>query len=255
MDIKMKPTITILYLLTFLLLSSCAPRQKWIVTEAVGKKIPVNNATESTADKSFQAFLAPLKAQLDQQMDQVIGVAAVEMRVHTPESPLSNFSADVYREVASDYLKTPVDIGIVNIKGIRTNIPAGDIPMSKVFELMPFENELVILWLKGSEVSGLLDFFASIRGEGVSGLSMAIKDGKAVNVLIGGKPVDPNKIYTIATNDYVAEGNDGMVQLTRNEKRENTGIRIRDMFIDYIKDATTKGKKISAKMDGRITII
>lgn len=250
----MKPTITIFYFLTLLLMSGCASHPKWVVTEAVGEKIPLGRETEAIADKSFKVFLAPLKQRLDEQMDKVIGTAAVEMQVHTPESPLSNFSADVYREIASEYLKSPVDIGIVNIKGIRTNISAGDITVSKIFELMPFENELVIIWLKGYELDGLLNFFASIRGEGVSGLSMGIKNGKAINILIGGLPLDPDKVYSIATNDYVAEGNDGMVQLTRGEKSEYTGIKIRDMIIDYIKDATAKGKIISAHMDGRITI-
>lgn len=249
----MKSKIAIVYFLTLLMLPACI-QQRWMVTEVNGKKIPIGTETEVLADQSYKAYLAPFKLQLDQQMNEVIGIATNDMPVFLPESPLSNFSADVYKEVAEEYLKAPIDIAIVNVKGLRTNIPAGPIKVSKVFELMPFENELVIVWLKGSELYGLLNFFASIRGEGVAGLRMGIKDGKAVDVLIGGKVLDPNKVYSIATNDYLAQGNDGMVQLEKSEKQENTGVKIRDMIIDYIRKVTAKGEQVTAKVEGRITV-
>ena len=212
----------------------------------------MDSKTEVLADKEFKKFLEPYKTQLDKEMNEIIGIAPVNMPVHAPESLLSNFTADAFRQVASAYLKSPVDIAIVNLKGLRTQIPAGEITVSKVFELMPFENELVLLWLKGSDLNDLLQFFASIGGEGVSGLKMGIKNGKAVDVRVGGKPVDPAKDYIIATNDYLAEGNDGMSQLAKNDKRIDTGMKIREMLIDYIKNETSKGHKIESKRDGRI---
>lgn len=242
-------------LLTFFLsvfVSACA-EQKLIIPEITGSKIPLGKATELMADNSFRDFLAPYKTQLDQKMNEVIGIATENMPVHTPESLLSNFSADVCRQVASEYLKAPVDVAVVNIKGLRTNIPAGEIKVSKVFEVMPFENELVLIWLKGNELAGLLQFFASIGGEGVSGMSMGIKNGVATDILIGGKALEPEKIYVIATNDYLAEGNDGMIQLTRHEQRIDTGIKIRDMLIEYIRKETAEGNSITSKLDGRIT--
>jgi 2',3'-cyclic-nucleotide 2'-phosphodiesterase (5'-nucleotidase family) len=117
---------------------------------------------------------------------------------------------------------------------------------------MPFENELVILWLKGDKLTGLIQFFAKIGGEGVSGLRMHIANGRAVDVTVGGKPIDPDKLYSIATNDYLAGGNDGMVQLAQYVKRINTGLKIRSVLIDYIKNETKKGNMIQAKLDGRI---
>lgn len=244
----------ILLTLFFAVFVSACVESKMLVSEISGNKIPLNNATERLSEKSFGDFLAPYKAQLDEKMNEVIGNATENMPVHAPESLLSNFSADVYRQVASGYLKAPVDIAIVNIKGLRTSIPAGEIKVSKIFELMPFENELVLVWLNGSELLNLLQFFASIGGEGVSGLSMGIKDGRAIDVLIGDKAPDPDKTYIIATNDYLAEGNDGMKQLTRGVKRIDTGIKIRDMLIEFIRDQTAKGNKITAKLDGRIAI-
>jgi len=127
--------------------------------------------------------------------------------------------------------------------------------VGKVFELMPFENELVIVWLKGDKLNGLLQYFAGMGGEGISGIRMEIKEKKAVIITVGGKPLDMEKLYSIATNDYLAGGNDKMIQLAQNVKRINTGIKVRDMLLDYIKGETLKGNKIQSKLDGRITVV
>jgi len=177
------------------------------------------------------------------------------MKGHGPESLLSNLSADVYRQAASDFLGSKADISIVNLGGLRTVVPAGNITIRKVFELMPFENELVIVWIKGDKLNELLQYFASMGGEGVSGLRMEIKQKKAVNITINGQVLDNAKLYSIATNDYLAGGNDKMIQLAQYEKRMNTNIKIRDMLLNYIRNETKKGNKIQSKLDGRIKIV
>jgi 2',3'-cyclic-nucleotide 2'-phosphodiesterase (5'-nucleotidase family) len=234
------------------ILVSCSPKT-WQITRESSIKIPIDSNTERLADKSYEAYLQPIKRRIDEKMNIVIGKVAETMRGHAPESLLSNFSADVYRQAASGFFGEKVDIAVVNLGGLRTVVPAGDITIGKVFELMPFENELVVVWIKGDKLKELLDFFASVGGEGVSGLRMEISNGKAVNISIDGKPLDVTKLYSIATNDYLAAGNDKMFQLAQYEKRVNTGIKVRDMLLDYIKSETQKGNMIQSKLDGRIT--
>ena len=234
-------------------LISCS-HKTWTVTEASSIKIPIDSSTEKSANKAYEAYLRPIKQEVDAKMNIVIGQAAETMKGHGPESLLSNLNADIYRQAASTFLGQEIDISIVNLGGLRTVVTAGDITIGKVFELMPFENELVILWLKGDKLNELLQYFASIGGEGVSGLHMEIEHDKAINIKIGDKPLDKDKIYTIATNDYLAGGNDKMVQLAMHEKKQNTGIKIRNMLLNYIKNETQKGNKIQSKLDGRITI-
>jgi 2',3'-cyclic-nucleotide 2'-phosphodiesterase (5'-nucleotidase family) len=226
-----------------------------VIVHAKSSKIEINNSTDSIADKNYEKYLQPFKQKIDSQMNVVIGVAAETMRGHAPESLLSNFSADVYRKAASDFLGEKVDIGIVNLGGLRTIIPAGDITVRKIFELMPFENELVILSLRGNKLNGLLQYFAGMGGEGVSGLRMEIKNKKAINITINGEPLEPEKLYNIATNDYLAGGNDNMVQLGQYEKKINTGLKIRNILLNYIKNETKNGREIRSKLDGRITIL
>ena len=234
------------------ILVSCSPKT-WQITRESSIKIPIDSSTERLADKSYEAYLQPIKRRIDEKMNIVIGKVAETMRAHAPESLLSNFSADVYRQAAYNFTGDKVDIAVVNLGGLRTVVPAGDITIGKVFELMPFENELVIVWIKGDKLQELLDFFASVGGEGVSGVRMEISNGKAVNISIDGKPLDVTKLYSIATNDYLAAGNDKMFQLAQYEKRVNTGIKVRNMLLDYIKNETKKGNMIQSKLDGRIT--
>lgn len=241
----------VVYFLMLVVLSSCSTIG-WQVHRVEAIKIPLDKETEQYADESFKAFLEPYRVQLEKEMNEVIGFAVADLRIHGPESLLSNFSADVYRKVAATTIQSPVDIAIVNLKGLRAPVPAGNITVSRIFELMPFENELVVLWVKGEELLSLFDFFASIGGEGVSGMKMGIRDGKAVEVTIGEVPIDKDKVYVVATNDYLAEGNDGMVQLKNAAKRVNTGIKIRDMLIEYIRKESEAGRKINPKLDGRV---
>lgn len=229
-------------------------QKTWVITKATSVKISIDSQTEKLADKSYEAYLQPLKQKLGAKMNVVIGQAAETMRGHAPESLLSNWNADVYRQAASEFLGSPIDISVVNLGGLRTVIPAGKITVGKIYELMPFENELVIVWLKGDKLANLIQFFAQIGGEGVSGIRMEIDNGKAENVTINGQPIDLEKLYTIATSDYVAGGNDKMVQMAQYEKRINTNLKLRDVLLNYIKNETAKGNKIQSELDGRIKI-
>jgi 2',3'-cyclic-nucleotide 2'-phosphodiesterase (5'-nucleotidase family) len=244
--------VIILFSVTMLLLS-CS-NSRWVVSSVEGSRIPLDAATEAIADEKMAAMIQPYKEMLDEEMNEVIGYAPQAMRAHGPESLLSNFSADVYRLTASKHLNQPVDIAIVNRGGLRTQISAGNVTVGKVFELMPFENELVVLWLRGSELEALLHFFASVNGEGVSGLTMGISNGKAVNIKVGGEALSPDKLYSIATNDYLAEGNDGMKQLKLAEKKESTGIKVRDMLMSHIRGLTAAGENVTSALDGRVIV-
>lgn len=232
-------------------LSACS-HKTWQIIGQSSTRIPIDSTTEVLADKNYETWLQPVKQKIDTEMNVVIGQAAETMRGHAPESLLSNFSADVYRQTATEFLGEKVDISVVNLGGLRTVVPAGDITVRKVFELMPFENELVIVWIKGDKLLELLQFFAKVGGEGISGLRMEIQNKKATNISLDGKPLNTDKLYSIATNDYLAGGNDKMLQLAMYEKHINTGIKIRNMLLNYIKKETQKGNKIQSKLDGRI---
>jgi len=242
-------------ILTFtllLLLISCSGT-RLAVTGMKGMRIPVDQTVTIQQDNPIVKMIQPYKLSLDATMNEVIGYAPVAMRSHAPESLLSNYAADIYRESASDYLKKPVDIAIVNLGGLRTSIPAGNVTIRKMYELMPFENELMIIGVKGSNLIPLFHRMAAVGGEGIAGMRFDISNKKAENIEVGGKPFDPERIYLIATNNYLSEGNDNMPELRLQESLVKTGIKVRDMLTSYIRNATAAGKMVESKIEGRIT--
>lgn len=242
----------LLFLVVSLFFTSCTPKQ-WVLTNATTTAIPIDASTEQYADKEMQAYIEPIKQQLDKEMNQVIGESLHDMRAGKPESLLSNWSSDVYLLAASEFLKEQVDMSVVNMGSLRAPVLKGNISVGTIFQLMPFENELVILYLRGSEISKLFNIFALEGGQGIGGCSFEIKDNKAINCKIQGKAIEENKLYSIATNDFLAGGNDRMVPLATPEKRIDTGLKIRNILMAHIIRETQNGRKIDAKLDGRIS--
>lgn len=243
----------IFFIVAFTVLS-CAPKQ-WVLIDSNTSRIPIDSTTQILADKGMDDYITPIKKSLDKEMNQVIAHSADEMRAGKPESLLSNWTSDVYLKAATDYLKAPVDLAVVNMGSLRATLPEGKITVGNIFQLMPFENELVILWLKGSEVNKLLSIFALEGGQGIAGVKMEIKDKKAVNCLVQGKPIDNEKLYSIATNDFLAGGNDRMVPLANPVKRVDTGLKIRNVLMEYVIREEQNGRKIQSALDGRIRIL
>jgi 2',3'-cyclic-nucleotide 2'-phosphodiesterase (5'-nucleotidase family) len=208
-------------------------------------------------DSSFVKLYLPYKEKLDAEMDEVIGFAQTELVKNKPESKMTNFLADLLLEETSIILNksgqsvTP-DLSFLNYGGIRTGISQGDITVRKIFEVMPFENELVVLQLSGAEVQQFLDLIASRGGDSLSGVRFRIRDNKAVDVIIGGRPLSADRNYWLATSDYVADGGDSYSMLQNHQQRINTDEKIRDVIIHHLKKSHAQGIIINPLTDGRI---
>jgi len=146
-----------------------------------------------------------------------------------------------------------VDVAFINYGGIRlTQLPAGNVTRGKIFEMMPFDNILVLQRLKGRELQQFLDLIAARGGWPVAGMSMQIKDKKAINVLVAGKPIDPDAVYGVLNSDFVANGGDN-ADILKVLPRETRGYLMRDAIIDYIQKLKSQGKNISARVENRVT--
>ena len=174
------------------------------------------------------------------------------MNAKRPESLLSNWAADVMVEGGTATGLKPADMGLVNIGGLRNNMPEGIVRRGDIMLISPFENYVVVLEMKGSDLIGLMKDIAAVKGEGVSSsVRMQItEDGQLLSCTIDGKEIEPNRIYTVATIDYLAEGNDKMYSLKKAVKRHDIGILARDIMMEYV----LKHRVIDSKLEGRITI-
>jgi 2',3'-cyclic-nucleotide 2'-phosphodiesterase (5'-nucleotidase family) len=247
---KLGILLLILHSLLFTLHSATAQHYK--VKTAKWKRVEVTKALDAKPDSQALAIIAPYKVSVDSVMSPVLGASRVAMSAKRPESLLSNWAADVMVEGSTATGLPAADMGLVNIGGLRNNMPKGIVRKGDVILISPFENSLVVLELKGKDVIKLMHNIAAVGGEGVSrSVRMVIsKDGKLISATINGKKISRRRTYTIATLDYLAEGNDKMYALKKAKKRYEIGMKTRDAMIESI----IKHRFIDSKLEGRITI-
>ena len=204
-------------------------------------------------DSFLQVMLQPYADSVNSSMNAVIAQLAVDVDKRQPESTLGNLMADAMKVIGEKYYKTTIDASLVNYGGIRIpSVKAGAITRGKVFEMMPFDNIIVLQKLKGTVLKEFLDHVAGRGGWPVSGITMQIKNKKAENIMIGGKALDLNAVYTIANSDYVANGGDNC-EMLRTIPQLNNGFLFRDAIIEYFTSFGKAGNPISMTIQNRVT--
>lgn len=160
-----------------------------------------------------------------------------------------------------------VTIAIVNGGGFRASIDAGPVTMGEILTVLPFQNVVSTMGLKGSDIVAALEHglsqvesgggrFAQVSGlRYVGDLSRPAMGGRVVLVEVrdgdGWKPIDPAATYLVATNDFMRRGGDGYkVFATRAIKPYDGGPSLEDVVAEYL--AATGA--YTPKLDGRITV-
>ena len=242
-------------LIAILLLASCE-QKRYVVTEISGTIVEMDESYDYNPNKELEELVLSYKTVLDKKMNQVIGTSAHLMDYGKPESLLTNFTSDVMKQHGDKQLLDGADIGVMNVNGHRATMPKGEVTLGNLYEIYSFDNTITFLQLKGSDVQKMFDSYARMNGAGISSnVRLNIKDRKVERVTIDGQPVDKDKIYNIVTLDYLADGNNGMEAFLDAVEVNNTGVTLRDMMIEYVKEETAKGNPITSKLDGRITVI
>ncbi|MEE9439134.1 MAG: 5'-nucleotidase C-terminal domain-containing protein [Saprospiraceae bacterium] len=205
-------------------------------------------------DNDIDKMIAPYKEELDSKMDVVIAYNKEKMPKARPSSTLGNWFSDVLLEEANRIYQSDIDFATQNYGGIRIpSLKQGDITIGNIFELMPFDNQLVVLTLDGPTTQQLLDRIAQLGGWPISSsLSFTIDNEKATNIMINGVAFDPSKEYKVAIADYIANGGDKCFFLD-NAKREDHDLLIRDLIINYLKSKPTNERTIIADPTPRIS--
>ena len=246
---KKNPPFAFLFL--FLLITGLSCNTIYQSQSLQHKTYRINDAQQK--DSSLLNFLQPYSSTVNKTMNDVIGVAAISLEKRQPEGGLGNFMADAFLIMAAEKYNTKVDVAFVNSGGVRLNqLPAGNITTGKIFELMPFDNLLILQKVKGDVLQQVLDLAAAKGGWPIAGLTMQLKDKKAINVIVGGKSLDLNATYTIANSDFIANGGDN-ADMLRNVPQITNGYLMRDALLDYIKKEKSQGKNINAKIENRVT--
>lgn len=237
--------------LSLLCLASCSA--KYTLVKSNREEYAINQKLEQ--DSTIIKTYLPYKVQLDAEMNKVIGYSDVMLtkRIDIPECVLGNFFADAVLMEAKK-LNAAIDFTMPSTKGgLRNDLAKGPITVSNIFELMPFENELVLFKLSGKDVQEVLRFIAASGGQPVAGLKMKIINKQAEQVFINDKPFDVNKDYMVLTSDYIASGGDDAKGFGNPISRVNLGLKVRDALLKAVADLEKEGKRINTTLDGRIT--
>ena len=234
-------------------LTACKTTSLQVANVQTQQNISINNELKNDAE--FSSVITPYKEKLDKEMNQKISHTNVDLTKQGDNSNLGNLLADYTFDGANEWAKTHlqknVDAALINIGGIRTTIGKGDILLKNVFEVMPFENEVIIVKMKGTDLQGLFDYYAKNQvNNPVSRLYIETNNGQLTKTLIDGKSVNPSQDYYIATSDYLALGGDNMRFFSKGEAI-STGIKLRDLFIAYFK----KSSEIDPKEEVRLNFI
>jgi 2',3'-cyclic-nucleotide 2'-phosphodiesterase (5'-nucleotidase family) len=188
-------------------------------------------------------------------MNQVVARTTKELHHFQPISPMGIWAAEAIHQQSSIYAGHKMDITCFGHNGLRIkSLPQGNITRGKLFELMPFDNNLAILEVDSVLLQQFLNLAAFKGGWPVAGASFEIKDKKAQNILIRGEPLRSGKIYKLATSDYVATGGENAFFL-KTAQRVILPKLMRDAFIEAALAAMEQGKFLDAQTDDRIKIV
>lgn len=234
-------------LLGVLALSNCTGAYKYVSSKErlylIDRSLPL--------DSSVLNFYYPYKLKIDSQMNAVIAKTATEITRGRPEGRLNNLAADGLAAIAKKH-QIDFDFLHINYKTLRVPLPPGPIRTYKIFELMPFENNLVSIKMKGSDVFDLFQYMARLGGDPISGASFKIEEGRATKILIKGETLDFDKAYTVLTNDYLANGGDNASVYLKALERKDYNVKLRNAFMEYLVQLNNTGSQINPQIDGRI---
>jgi 2',3'-cyclic-nucleotide 2'-phosphodiesterase (5'-nucleotidase family) len=223
------------------------------------RDLPVNQPIQDVVDRYNE--------QLDEELNVVIGQRTVDWDtrvdvVRTSETAFGNFLTDEMRAFHD------ADIAVQNSGGIRADdvFPAGDITRREIAEILPFANHLVKAEIRGEHILAALEHSVRLYPDPnggflqVSGMEFTFDPSqpagsRVVDVLIGGEPLDPDRTYTMATNDFTLGGGDGFTWFRDHTNvlvGSNEGPLLSTFLINRIENRTSP---VDTDVEGRITTV
>lgn len=185
-------------------------------------------------------------------MNTVIGYLQTDLPKAKPESLMGNFFCDALLLQSEKYFSEKADVCIMNYGGLRIpSLSKGNITTGKIFELMPFDNFLVLMKINGNKLQEVLQHVAMEGGWPLAGASFKIKNNEATEIIISSSAIQNNKEYYLLISDYMAEGGDKL-EMLKGIQYNNSAVFVRDALIEYIQQQTLQGNTINAILDGRI---
>lgn len=219
------------------------------------KLIPVTDRFASY-DKAMIDFLKPYRAAVDSVNNVAIGYCDVDMPNGVRNGGYMNWSSDFVRDMGRQFVDSlnahgaslpRVDMGIMNVGGIRHPMPKGNITVGEILSTFPFANNIVVIKMKGRDIIEAMRVAALKGGEGISGDVRVVTDGKGhlVRVVIHNEEMQPDKDYVVTTIDYLAGGNDDLLTMANHEVLFKDPNEISFRMLSFIRNLTKLGLTVN----------
>ncbi|MGK0253586.1 MAG: 2',3'-cyclic-nucleotide 2'-phosphodiesterase (5'-nucleotidase family) [Mariniflexile sp.] len=232
-------------LFAFAIVVCSCKEPKPYLSKIEGKQIQISDSL--TTDSEIEAFIKPYRDHIKKDLDSVLAYSADTYSKSKGEfnTAIGNFMADAVFDEANPvfYTRTGknIDMVILNQGGIRSIISKGNITTRTAFEIMPFENSIVVVAIKGMQIDSLTTYLSKAKkAHPISKLKLTIDTHfNVIKTSINGEKINPNKTYYVATNDYLYNGGDGMTFFNPNEGLYVLNYKIRNALIDHFKKMDT----------------
>ncbi len=221
----------VLLVVTSLFFGSC--NHQYVMADQKAQYYKEALSNEQPKDE-IETLISPFRKQMDSTMGTVIYKNDILLEKKRPEATLGRWFCDIIYAAANEMSEEPIDFVIQNHGGIRIpSISPGDVTIGKIYELMPFDNQLVFMKLTGVEVEELIRHTISLGGWPVSQSLNINKHGNSLKIKIKGEELSQTKIYYIGLPDYVANGGDRTAFLV-DKPRVVPKKLLRSIAIDYL---------------------
>jgi len=241
--------------LLFFIVSSCSPKIVQL-TKIEGKQIPITE--KNTQSIEIEMFIRPYREHINKDLDSILAYCpeTLDKTKGKWQTTIGNLMSDVTLRRGNTVFEArenkSIDICLLNNGGIRSILPKGNVTARSAFNIMPFENNLVVVALKGEQVLDIVNYFiVEKQPHPLAGMTFSIdKNNHAKNILVQGKAFEISKIYYVGTNDYLANGGDNMSFFQKGIQTYDLDYKLRNILIDYFEEVDT----IPVINDVRITV-
>lgn len=214
-------------------------------TKIEAKKISVTATLP--ANTTIENYIAPYRDTLNRELNTILAYApeTFDKSKGKWNTTIGNMLAEATLAKSDKLLyykeKLHVDGCLLNHGGIRSIIPKGLVTLRTAYEVMPFENSVKVVALKGTQIYAMAQYIAEVqKPHPLAGITLTLDANRQIkNILIQGKPVEKDKTYYIASVDYLIDGGDNMTFFAVNDGVYNLNYKLRDLYIDYFREIDT----------------
>lgn len=232
----------------------CSCKESLVLESTEYNRIAIDDSLSKNSE--LETFIAPYRVKINAEMDKPLAYNAFSMfKTDTPDNTaIGNMMADAVYEMAEPIFfkryQKKIDAVLLNYGGIRAGMSEGTVTTRTAYEIMPFENMVIIAELDGKQIKEMINYLSrSAKAHPIANMKLKFDiKGNLITAIINGKPLNENETYFIATSNYLIEGGDDMNFFSKAKKLYDVDYKLRNLFIDYF----TKKDTIRSFADDRL---